>query len=195
MKKFKTIITTTIDTRSYIVNIVGIFTFFFGFASGAILNLYLILVGSPLVQDFRSALSYKSAIFGDGILLPIVNMIAASFILKHQELLERKMIQQALVLGALVTTWFHVNQAAQKLVNWAMPEPWHWNILGIWHAVYMFSVASFLSLFYLVVLKKFIGQREMIRESLLVTFGLFIFFILLRLDYISVNLLSFISHF
>ncbi len=67
----------------------GLATFFFGFGAGALYNLYLIQVNDPLVTQFRASLSYKSAIFGDGILLPIINMVMVSFLLKHQQLLQK----------------------------------------------------------------------------------------------------------
>lgn len=180
------------SASQYIVIGVGLATFFFGFGAGVILNLYLLAIKSTLVLSLRSSLTFKSAIFGDGMLLPIVNMIVASFLLKNRDLVGKKSIRLAMVLGAGITLYFHINQAVFGLVNWAMPSPWHWNFIGLWHAVYMFSVASFLSLFYLVVIRFTTKEKELPRQVLLVTFGLIIFFILLRLDYISLDLTKFI---
>ncbi len=180
------------SASQYIVIGVGLATFFFGFGAGVILNLYLLAIKSTLVLSLRSSLTFKSAIFGDGMLLPIVNMIVASFLLKNRDLVGKKSIRLAMVLGAGITLYFHINQAVFGLVNWAMPSPWHWNFIGLWHAVYMFSVASFLSLFYLVVIRFTTKEKELPRQVLLVTFGLIIFFILLRLDYVSIDLIQFI---
>lgn len=181
-----------VEIVDQIVAFVGLATFFFGFFAGAVLNLYLIAINNPLVLQFRSALSYKSAIFGDGILLPIVNMVAASFLLKNWDYATKRIVQLAMVCGAAVTAWFHINQAMQGVINWAMPAPWQWNILGLWHGIYMFAVASLLSLFYLVVLGVVKEEREVSKEAFWVTVGIIAFFILLRLDYISINLSAFI---
>lgn len=180
-----------IDLEGQIVALVGFLTFFFGFAAGAILNLYLIAINHPLVHQFRSALTYKSAIFGDGILLPILNMIAAAFILKNWDEVSIRMRQIALGMGLIVTIYFHINQAMEGIVNWAMPKPWHWNILGVWHMLYMLFVASLLSLFYLTVIKYVKEEREMPVAAIIVTGGIFFFFVLLRLDYIAIDLSSF----
>src|SRR5581483_6825147 len=105
-------------------------TFFLRFGAGALYNWYLIQIHDPLVEQFRASLSYKSAIFGDGILLPIVNMVMVSFLLKHRNLLSRKVKSFGIFGGALITAYFHITQALDKVVNWAMPSPWHWNLLG-----------------------------------------------------------------
>lgn len=181
-----------IEVREYIVASVGFATFFFGFLAGALLNLYLLAIHHPLVTQLRASLSYKSAIIGDGILLPIVNMIAVSFLLRNWEHATKKTVRAALVAGWAVTAWFHINQAALNAVNWAMPAPWHWNILGLWHAIYMFSVSSLLSLFGLVVMRVVRAEWEVPKETVFVTIGIVIFFFLLRLDYLSFNLVSLI---
>ncbi|MBI2431201.1 MAG: hypothetical protein HYV39_04250 [Candidatus Levybacteria bacterium] len=181
---------TDVDSRPYLIFGVGFATFFFGFAAGAILNLYLLWVNSPLVLQFRAILSYKSAIFGDGIILPVVNMIAMTFILKHWNMVRKRIIHLALFLGFCITAYFNIMQAVEGIINWAMPKPWQWNFLGVWHAVYMFSVASFLSLFYLVLLKVMRHRKRIPKEAAIVTIGLVIFLILLRLDYIAIDLKS-----
>ena len=117
----KRVAVTEIDTSDQIVALIGFATFFFGFAAGAVLNLYYISINHPLVHQFRAALTYKSAIFGDGIILPIINMVAAAFILKNWEYVGRKTLQTALVAGILITAYFHINQAVNHIVNWAMP--------------------------------------------------------------------------
>lgn len=194
VKRAKVVIT-EVDNREEIVALVGFATFFFGFAAGAILNLYLLAISHPLVEQFRSALSYKSAIFGDGILLPVINMVATAFILRNREFVGKKILRLALFLGITVTAYFHVTQAIGGIVNWAMPTPWHWNILGIWHAIYMFSVASLLSLLYLISIKVMKEEKEVPMEVMVVTFGIVFFFVLLRLDYISIDLREFLPHY
>jgi hypothetical protein len=132
-------------------------------------------------------LNYQSSVFGDGIIVPIVNMFAAYFILENKEFLRRKTLRNAILLGFLITIYFHLNQAIRGLVNWAMPAPWKWNELGAFHAGYMLLATSFISLFYLVLIKYVRRNRTLPREALIVTMGIIIFLILLRLDYIAVD--------
>lgn len=178
-----------INTRR-IIFLIGFLTFFFGFGAGAILNIYLLLIHSPLVLKLHASLNYKSAIFGDGILLPVLNMLVASFLFENWGLVQERTIKVSVFLGILITLYFNINQAVNNLINWAMPTPWHWNALGLFHGIYMLVVTSFLSLFYLTVSKMAIKQKTLPKEFLIVTFGIIIFFILLRIDYISINLRS-----
>lgn len=174
--------------QKHIIAGVGLATFVLGFFAGAIFNYYLILIRSPFIAQFRSSLSYQSSIFGDGIVLPIINMFAVYFILQNKEFLRKRVLRNAILLGLLITTYFHLNQAMRGLVNWAMPTPWHWNGLGAFHAGYMFLAASFISLFYLILIKYVRRNKTVPREALIVTLGIIIFLFLLRLDYIAVDL-------
>ena len=177
-----------VEVTDQIVALVGLATFFFGFGAGALLNLYLLAINHPLVTQFRAALSYTSAIIGDGILLPIVNMIAVSFLLRNKEYVGKNSMQSAMLIGMGVTAYFHINQAVAGIVNWTMPAPWHWNVLGLWHAIYMFVVASLLALFYLTAIRVLVKEKEGGIEPVLVTAGIILFFVLLRLDYIAIDL-------
>ncbi|GEM_PF-673741 len=181
-----------VDRRVYLVLGIGVATCFFGFIAGAIANMYLASVNSPLVTQFRATLSYKSAVFGDGILLPIVNMVIMVFLLRHWKFVKKGTIQAALFFGICITTYFHVTQAMEGIINWTMPEPWQWNALGVWHGVYMLFVTSFLSLFYLVLLKVIKKKRIIPKEAAIVTIGIAIFLVLLRLDYIALDLTNLI---
>ena len=167
---------------------VGFATFFFGFGAAAIFNYYLIFTHSIFIAHLRGSLNYKSAIFGDGIVLPLVNMLVASFILKYSKYVTTTNVKLALVSGAIITGYFHITQAMQGLVNWAMPTPWHWNLLGLWHAIYMYSVTSFLSLFYILLIYLVAKQKIMPKRAVVISAGIVLFFMLLKLDYAKVNL-------
>lgn len=175
--------------KNKIIMGVGAATFFFGFGAGAIINLYLLAIQSPLVLQFRSSLMYISSILGDGIILPIVNMLVISSLLKNQAFINRLAVALSLFLGLLVTLYFHITQAVQGLVNWSMPKPWEWNFLGVWHALYMFVVASLICLFYIVLRLNFAKHKKLTKDAVLVTLGIVLFLILLRLDYIDVKLI------
>lgn len=169
---------------------VGLATFFFGFGAAAVLNFYLLVIHSKLVLQFRSSLNYISSILGDGIILPIINMFVASFLLKNREIISKLSISLTLISGFIITLYFNIVQAAEGLVNWSMPTPWHWNFLGVWHALYMFSVASLLSLFYISLFLYTRRHRKFLWQSVVITIGLLVFFTLLRLDYTNVSLHS-----
>lgn len=173
--------------QKYFVLGTGVATFVFGFAAGAILNIYLILTHSSVFGNLRTSLDYKSSIFGDGFILPIINMFAMWFILQNSEVIKEKNIKFSLLSGLLITLYFHVNQAARGLVNWAMPTPWHWNLLGAFHFIYMLLGFSFVSLFYITLAKYMKKHKTIPMEGLVVTIGGIIFLVLLRLDYIAVN--------
>lgn len=174
--------------RDHPIIATGLATFFFGFGAGALLNLYLIAVHSPMVTELRGSLDYKSSIIGDGLLLPAVNMLIVSVLRAHSDLVTTGPLVVAAALGVGITAYFHVVQAVRGLVNWTMPEPWHWNVLGVWHAVYMFAVASLLSLFYVVsAVGVARGGGPTGFEVLAVTLGLLAFLALLRLDYTAVR--------
>lgn len=170
-------------TPKSIILSIGLLTFIFGFAAGAILNLYYYCISNPLVLNYRSALTFKSAIYGDGLVLPLINMVAASFLLKKKGKINKFVIILSLVCGGLVTAYFHISQAVNNLVNWAMPVPWQWNNLGIFHAFFMYSVSTFLSLYFIVFFKDLIQVKKFDKSFIIVISGLIIFFILLSADY------------
>jgi hypothetical protein len=166
----------------------GAATLVFGLLVGALVNMYLVAADDPMVHQLRTTLSYRSAIFGDGLLLPIVNMAAMSYLVRQRRLIRRRTVLAAVLLGAALTAYVHVMQAANELVNWAMPTPWHWNAVGGLHALYMFVVVSWILLFLLVVLKVVDRPGAIPREAAIVLVGVVLFLFLLRLDYRSVEL-------
>jgi hypothetical protein len=166
----------------------GLATFVFGLLAAAMVNLYLIATNDPVVHQLPTVISYKSAIFGDGLVLPIVNMAAASYVAKQRGQIGKHMVLFALLLGAALTAYVHVMQATNDLVNWSMPMPWHWNGLGAMHALYMFAVVSWLWLFLFVVVKVAQRPTSIPREAGVVLAGVLVFLFLLRLDYRSAEL-------
>jgi hypothetical protein len=182
-----------VETRTFVIG-VGLATYICGFLAGALVNLYLLAVHHPLVDQFRSTLSYGSAIIGDGFLLPVVNMIVASFIVRRRDDVTPGTVRFAVALGIAETAYFHVSQAVNGIVNWTMPTPWHWNILGLWHAMYMLAVTTWLWLFLLVVIKTTRRERAVPVEAAIVLLGVAAFFVLLRLDYIAVDLQTVLPH-
>ncbi|OGH20593.1 MAG: hypothetical protein A3D74_02090 [Candidatus Levybacteria bacterium RIFCSPHIGHO2_02_FULL_37_13] len=175
--------------KKHIIFLTGFATFFFGFGAGAILNLYLLAINSPLVLQLRSSLMFVSSILGDGVILPVVNMFIVSSLIKNKEFISKLKIFLSLLFGLLITLYFHITQAVQGLVNWSMPKPWEWNLLGVWHALYMLVVTSLISLFYIILAFNIVKFKRFTKEAVLVTLGIVLFVILLRLDYIGVRLI------
>ncbi len=182
-----------VDARRFVIG-VGLATYMCGFLAGALVNLYLLMIHHPLVDQFRATLSYGSAIIGDGFVLPVVNMIVADFMVKRRRDITPWTIRLAIAMGVAVTAYFHVSQAANGIVNWTMPTPWHWNILGLWHAGYMLAVTTWLSAFLVVVVRTIRRERAVPVEAAMVLIGVAAFFLLLRLDYIAVDLRSLAPH-
>lgn len=166
----------------------GLATFFFGFGAGAAYNYYLIQIHDPLVEQFRASLSYNSAIYGDGILLPIVNMVMVAFLLRKKQFFSKNVKIFSLIGGAIITAYFHITQALEGIVNWAMPTPWHWNLLGLWHAIYMFSVSTLISTFLAVSILVMRKDKKIHWEFIFVLIGVLLFLIILRFDYITIKI-------
>ncbi len=178
-----------LQKQKNIVWLMGFATFLFGFGAPAVLNLILFAIKSPLVLNFRSSLNFVSAILGDGIILPVTNMLITVFIFSNCKLINRLILIAALISGLGITFYFHITQAFAGLVNWAMPQPWQWNFLGIWHALYMFSVTSLISFYFLLLIKKVSKERIFPKQAIFIILGLILFIILLKLDYANFNLL------
>jgi len=175
-------------TTKKIIILTGLATFFFGFGAGALLNWYLIQVKDPLVEQFRSTLSYSSAIIGDGLILPITDMLMVAFLLNHRRYLTIKIRLAGFLGGIIITAYFHITQALLGIVNWAMPSPWHWNALGLWHFFYMLAVTTLISTYYLVMLMTIQKEKKIPKSVFLVSLGILVFLALLKLDYINIKL-------
>jgi len=171
-----------------IIWLTGVATFFFGFGVAAALNIYLYAVRSPLVLNFRSSLNFISSILGDGLVLPVVNMLIVSHILNNQKYVNKLSLTVGAIMGLLITIYFHVTQAMKGLVNWSMPTPWHWNLLGLWHFFYMLSVTSLLSFYFVISIIEISQTKKFPKNFIFVILGILFFLILLKLDYASVKL-------
>jgi hypothetical protein len=171
-----------------IIWLTGLATFFFGFGAAALLNIYLYAVRSPLVLNFRSSLNFISSILGDGLVLPVVNMLIVSHLVSNHKYVSKLTIILGSLMGLLITIYFHVTQAMKGLVNWSMPTPWHWNLLGLWHFFYMLSVTSLLSFYFVVSILEIRQNKKLPKNFIVVVLGIIFFLTLLKLDYANVKL-------
>ena len=108
--------------------------------------------GNPLVRRHRATLAYRSALVGDSVLLPLVNVLLDRQLDAwgnglRPGYLRRGLLVRALLVGMGLTALVHGYQGAQELTNWTMPRPWRWNALGYYHAVYMAGQFTLLAYF------------------------------------------------
>ena len=120
----------------------------FGFLIQAAGSAYLWLRADPIAFQYRTTLSYTSAIVGDGILIPLVNVFITSQLVLWRRTPRVAEIAGAMLLGALVTGFVHLYQAANDLLNWTMTAPYRWSGLGYDHAAFMFAELSFVFFFW-----------------------------------------------
>ena len=61
--------------------------------------------------------------------------------------LNRTNVLVPVVGGSAISLMFHVAQGRGGLVNWTMPAPWRWNLLGYYHFIYMATQFSYMLLY------------------------------------------------
>lgn len=117
-------------------------TTFFGFMVQALGNVYLNWRGDPIVHEYRSTLSYTSAVVGDGVLIPLVNVFMTSQLAAWRRRPRVAEVAAAIAGAGLITIFAHLYQAVNDLRNWAMPAPFQWTIVGYYHAAFMWAEIS-----------------------------------------------------
>jgi hypothetical protein len=132
------------------VLLAGVFisTLLFGFVTQAAGSLYLRWTADPITLNYRTTLSYTSAIVGDAFLLPIVNVFIVSQLVVWRRRAHIAEIIGAVLGGAVLTVGVHLYQAAHALLNWTMTQPYSWTPLGYVHAAFMFSELSLVLFFW-----------------------------------------------
>jgi len=165
---------------------VGVFTLVVAFGIQAAVNAWLLYHQTALVEHYRATLGYRSAVIGDGLLMPIINMVIASMLLDWRKGITARSFAPAFVLSALLTGTVHWYQAAHGLVNWTMPQPYHWTGMGYYHAAFMFGELTLIAYFLAHTLWKlrYEGLAAISTRRIgLVVLGLFLFADLLMRDY------------
>lgn len=110
-------------------------------------NVIMLLTKNDLIKKHRPTLTFRSAIFGDGLILPFVNVLMMkSFKMWRPRLSERSTLISALG-GSSISLLFHIVQGKNGMVNWTMTRPWRWNALGYYHFVYMATQFSYMLLY------------------------------------------------
>lgn len=128
--------------------VVASLTFLFGFLVNAAGSALLEWRRDPLVTGYRDTLDFTSAIVGDGVLLPLVNVMVVSQLIQWRRAVRAREVVGPVLFGAGLTLAVHAFQAANELVNWTMPRPFAWTALGYTHALFMWSELALLTFFW-----------------------------------------------
>lgn len=125
--------------------IVGLITFFFSFGVQVGFYLWYKYHQHYLVTQYKTVFDYTSGVIGDGLLVPLTNIFAVMTMFSIAEgFLNFERWLYAGLTGFTITYLFHVGQEYYKLINWTMPKVGHWNLLGTYHAFFMFFESTFL---------------------------------------------------
>lgn len=106
-------------------------------------NVWMLIVDHDLIKKHRPTLTFRSAIFGDGVILPLVNVLMMKSHKRWSPKFNRLAVLPV-VGGSAISLMFHIGQGRGGLVNWTMPRPWRWNLLGYYHFVYMSTQFSYM---------------------------------------------------
>ncbi len=123
-------------------------TLFFGFLVPAAGSFYLRWTSDPIDLQYRTTLSYTSALIGDAILLPLVNVLIAAQLWDWRRRPRMSEIVLSVLAGAAITVGVHVYQAANAILNWTMMAPYAWTPLGYVHAAFMCAEISLVIFFW-----------------------------------------------
>jgi hypothetical protein len=123
-------------------------TLLFGFVTQAAGSVYLGWTKDPIVQTYRTTLSYTSALVGDAILLPLANVFMTAQLWVWRRRPRTSEVVLSLLAGAALTVGVHLYQAMNEILNWTMTAPYAWTPLGYVHAGFMFSELSLMVFFW-----------------------------------------------
>ncbi len=129
----------------YEVLVVGLVTCFFSFGVQFFVYLYYKYIDHKILKIHKSVVHYSSGILGDGLFMPLVNIFCYYTIKALPSVLSIPNLALSLAGGVIITFIFHYGQQRLNLTNWTMPEKGMWNILGIYHALFMFAESTFLT--------------------------------------------------
>lgn len=124
----------------------GLLTWLMLFGYQLVFYSYYRYTESPLLSGQRNVFSYYSGILGDGLILPILNILVFVLLRSLGVRLQVVKLVFFLALGLGATVTFHFLQASLSLTNWSMPEPFNWSGLGKFHFFSMWGEFSFLFL-------------------------------------------------
>ena len=110
-------------------------------------NVVMLLTNNPLIREHRPTLTFRSAIWGDGVILPLVNCFIINAFRQWRPRLTGRTAVPSIVGGSLISLAFHIGQGRNGMVNWTMTRPWRWNALGYYHFIYMATQFTYMLLY------------------------------------------------
>ncbi|MGH2471635.1 MAG: hypothetical protein ACRDG6_04435 [Candidatus Limnocylindria bacterium] len=129
-----------VEERPWVVlGLVFFVTFLFGFLVPAGGSAWLWWQDDPIATTYRTTLSYTSALIGDAILIPLLNVFIVGQLLEWRRRPRTVEVAGAFLASALVTVFLHLYQAANALLNWTMMQPYLWTGIGYEHAAFMWA--------------------------------------------------------
>lgn len=111
-------------------------------------NVVMLITRNDLIKEHRPTLTFRSAIFGDGLILPFINCLMMNAFKLWKPRLSARTALAPVVGGSAVSLMFHIAQGKGGMVNWTMTKPWRWNLLGYYHFVYMATQFSYMLLYF-----------------------------------------------
>jgi hypothetical protein len=140
----------------------------------------------PLIKRHRATLTFRSAIIGDGVILPIVNVLMMRSFVRWKPRMGGTPSAVAIPAGSGISLLFHLAQGSQGMVNWTMTRPWRWNWLGYYHFVYMATQFSYMALYMAELVKRWRageidGSQK--RDLAIIAANMALFGVLLATDY------------
>src|SRR5258708_27327463 len=95
---------TLVEERRWLA-LMGVFSaaLFFGFLVQAAGSFYLRWMGDPIALEYRTTLSYTSALIGDALLLPLVNVFIATQLGEWRRRPRASEVLLSLLAGASIT--------------------------------------------------------------------------------------------
>jgi hypothetical protein len=149
-------------------------------------NVWMLLTGNELIKKHRPTLTFRSAIFGDGVILPIISALMMKSLWRWGPRLNAGTALLPIAGGSGISLAFHIAQGQGGLVNWTMTKPWRWNLLGYYHFVYMATQFSYMLLYLQLLAKQWLAEGitdEQKKDLALIGASLGAFGLLLYTDY------------
>jgi hypothetical protein len=149
-------------------------------------NVVMLAMKHPLIKKHRPTLTFRSAIIGDGVILPIVNVLMMRSFVRWRPRMGSTEAALAIPGGSGISLAFHIAQGSQGMVNWTMTRPWKWNLLGYYHFVFMATQFSYMALYvaeFVSRLRRGEIDSSQKRDAAVIAANMALFGVLLATDY------------
>ncbi len=160
------------------------FTAALGVSGGT--NIWMLATGNELIKKHRPTLTFRSAIFGDGMILPFINTVMIGSLQRWKPRLGSGGTLVSIAGGSAISLIFHIAQGRGGMVNWTMTKPWRWNLLGYYHFVYMSTQFSYMLLYFTQLTRHWTDEEhagKQKKDLALIAANLLAFGLLLYTDY------------